>query len=177
MVADRALLLLTVLNSYCFDFFVRLAQGGTHLSDYIVRQVAVPRPEQLEPRRDALISRALELTYTASDLNDWADDAGATAGPFQWDGDRRFVLRCEIDALIFDLYGMTEEDVGYVMDTFPIVRRKDEQQHGEYRTKRMILDRYRRLADKTAGADPFMGLVDPPPADPRLAHGTAVARA
>jgi hypothetical protein len=32
------------------------------------------------------------------------------------------------------------------MDTFPIVRRKDEQQHGEYRTKQVILELYDRMA-------------------------------
>ncbi len=33
------------------------------------------------------------------------------------------------------------------MDTFPIVRRKDEAAHGEYRTKRLILERYDALAE------------------------------
>ena len=32
--------------------------------------------------------------------------------------------------------------VAYIMDTFSIVRRKDEENHGEYRTKRLILEVY-----------------------------------
>ncbi|MBZ0306863.1 MAG: hypothetical protein K8I82_12410 [Anaerolineae bacterium] len=40
------------------------------------------------------------------------------------------------DALYFHLYHIAREDVDYIMDTFPIVRRKDEDQHGDYRTKR-----------------------------------------
>ena len=32
--------------------------------------------------------------------------------------------------------------MGYILETFPIVKRKDEQAHGAYRTKRVILDIY-----------------------------------
>ena len=32
-----------------------------------------------------------------------------------------------------------------LLDTFPIVRRKDEEKYGEYRTKRMVLEAYDKL--------------------------------
>jgi hypothetical protein len=38
------------------------------------------------------------------------------------------------------------------MDTFPIVRRRDEKRHGEYRTKRRILEHYDSLAQATGDA-------------------------
>jgi hypothetical protein len=34
-------------------------------------------------------------------------------------------MRCELDAVYFHLYGISKEDVDYIMDTFPIVKRKD----------------------------------------------------
>lgn len=34
------------------------------------------------------------------------------------------------------------EAVDYIMETFPIVNRKDQKKHGEYRTKRVILEIY-----------------------------------
>ena len=43
------------------------------------------------------------------------------------------------DALYFHLYGLTREDAGYVLDTFPIVRRQDVAAFGKYRTKELIL--------------------------------------
>ncbi len=55
---------------------------------------------------------------------------------------RRALIRVEIDALMFHLYGVSRDDADYIMDTFPILRRKDEEAHGEYRTKRLVLDRY-----------------------------------
>ena len=39
-------------------------------------------------------------------------------------------LRAELDALYAHLYGLTREELAYILDTFPIVRRKDEAQVG-----------------------------------------------
>jgi hypothetical protein len=65
--------------------------------------------------------------------------------PFRWDEERRAALRAELDALYAHLYGLTREELAYIMDTFPIVRRKDEKQWGEYRTKRLVLENYDAL--------------------------------
>jgi hypothetical protein len=58
----------------------------------------------------------------------WA--AGATPRTFVWDEARRARLRAELDALYADLYGLTRKGLAYILDTFPIVRRKDEAQWG-----------------------------------------------
>lgn len=58
----------------------------------------------------------------------------------------------------------------YVMETVPIVRRRDEQAHGEYRTKRLILEIYDELAEAIATGRPYQTRLDPPLADPRVAH-------
>jgi N-6 DNA Methylase len=65
--------------------------------------------------------------------------------PFKWDEGRRFQLRCELDAAFFHLYGINREDVDYIMESFPIVKRKDEAHYGEYRTKKVILDLYDQM--------------------------------
>lgn len=53
------------------------------------------------------------------------------------------------------LYGITRSDVDYIMETFPIVRRKDEATHGEYRTKRLILEIYDQMAEAIATGVPY----------------------
>lgn len=65
--------------------------------------------------------------------------------PFKWDEERRARLRAELDALYAHLYGLTRHELDYILDTFPIVRRKDEEKYGEYRTKRMVLEQYEEL--------------------------------
>ena len=45
-----------------------------------------------------------------------------------------------LDALYLHLYDLHRNDAGYVLDTFPIVRRQDEAQvDGRYRTRDLIL--------------------------------------
>ena len=56
------------------------------------------------------------------------------------------------------------------MDTFPIVKREDETAHGEYRTKRVILEIHGAMQQAIETGQPYQTLLDPPPADPRVAH-------
>ena len=56
------------------------------------------------------------------------------------------------------------------MDTFPIVRRKDEDTHGEFRTKRTILEIYDAMQVSIVIGAPYRTRLDPPPADPSCCH-------
>jgi hypothetical protein len=151
---------LSNLNSFPLDFAARQKIGGIHLNFPVLRQFAVLPPSTYTPELLAfIVPRVLELVYTAWDLQPFARDLGYEGPPFIWDDERRFVLRCELDALYFHLYGIARDDVDYILDTFPIVRRKDEAAYGEYRTKRVILEMYDQMA-----ALPRMAV--PAPKDP-----------
>ncbi len=60
--------------------------------------------------------------------------------------------------------------VAYIMDTFPIVKRKEEDKWGDYRTKLTILDIHDRMQKGMDAGQPYQTVFDPPPADPRVAH-------
>src|SRR3989442_8662510 len=64
----------------------------------------------------------------------------------------------------FHLYGIWHADVDNILETFPIVKRKDEQAHGEYRTKRVILDVYDAMQQAMEAGTPYHTRLDPPPA-------------
>ncbi len=68
--------------------------------------------------------------------------------PFKWDEERRARLRAELDAIYAHLYGLTREELDYILETFPIVKRKDVEKYGSYRTKELILDYYEEYSDK-----------------------------
>lgn len=167
-----------VMTSFTSDFLLRQKVGGTDVSIFIAKQLAVISPEQISAPsiwswgtvEDWLRARVLELTYTAWDLEGFAADLGYYGPPFQWDAARRVVLRAELDAAFFHLYGIERDDVDYIMDTFPIVKRKDEAAHGEYRTKRLILERYDALAAAAAAGTEYQTTLDPPPAHLSCAH-------
>ncbi len=58
----------------------------------------------------------------------------------------------------------------YITDTFPIVKRKDEDRYGEHLTKRVILEIHDEMVPAMATGEPYRIRLDPPPADPRVAH-------
>jgi hypothetical protein len=88
--------------------------------------------------------------HVGAEPSPWVELApdGFPHPPFKWDQQRRVLLRAELDALYAHLYGLTREELDYILDTFPIVRRKDEAKYGEYRTKRMVLEQYEELAGR-----------------------------
>jgi hypothetical protein len=59
-------------------------------------------------------------------------------------GDRA-QLRAEIDAYVAHLYGLSRDDFAYILDTFPVLKRKEKQAFGEYMSKRKCLEEYDRL--------------------------------
>ncbi len=142
---------LSNLNSFAFDFVTRQKVGGMNFSFFIVNQLPALTPASLEVYapwapakllREWLSLRVLELLYIAWDMQPFARDLGYSGPPFASNPERRFQLRCELDAAFFHLYGIERDDVDYIMETFPIVKRKDQAKWGEYRTKRVILEMY-----------------------------------
>jgi hypothetical protein len=172
---------------------VRQKIGGTHLTYGYLKQLPVIPPHTYTPALlDFIVPRVLELTYTAWDLQPFARDVGYDGPPFVWDEERRFLLRCELDALYFHLYQIAREDVDYIMETFPIVKRKDiartatDDFEGEYLIKRIILEMYDQMAGLPQMAVPapkdpdatylvpdvsqWVTWLTPPAASPGVAH-------
>ena len=167
------------LSSFAFDYLTRQKLGGTNLLYYVVEQLPVLAPQAYESpapwSRDEslgawLTARVLELTYTAWELQAFASDLGYEGPPFRWDASRRFMARCELDSAFFHLYGLDRKDAAYMMDTFPVVHRAEDREHGEYRSKRVILEIYDEMAEGITTVRPYQTRLDPPPADRRVAH-------
>ena len=150
--AADACLVIANLNSYCFDQVTRHKLPGTNLSWFIVEQLPVIAAVDYDRQfgrttaRDLVCNHVLRLTYTANDMASFARDLGYSGPPFVWNQEKRRHLRARLDALYFHLYDLSREEASYVLDTFPIVRRDDETQFGNYRTKRMILAYMNALA-------------------------------
>jgi hypothetical protein len=79
------------------------------------------------------------------------------------------LLRCELDAAYFHLYGIARDDVDYIMETFPVVKRKDEKQYGEYRTKRVIMEMYDEMQRAMETGGVYEMRLVPRPGDVRVA--------
>lgn len=144
------------LCSFALDYCARQKVGGTSLTYFIVKQLPVLSPATyLKPppwRKvttcgEWLLPRVLELTYTAHDLAPFARDCSYKGPPFRWEADRRFLVRSELDAAFFHLYGISRDDVDHIMNSFSVVRKQDEDVHETYRTKDKILEIYDAMAN------------------------------
>jgi hypothetical protein len=51
-----------------------------------------------------------------------------------------------LDALYFHLYGLSREEADYVLGTFPIVERHDQERYGRFRTRDLIGHYYNAYA-------------------------------
>ena len=117
------------LSSMVVDYALRQKLGGTNLTYNYMQQLPVSADfatRSVVPGcGSAWVERKVDL------LNSWIGDART-----------RTTYRAELDGYCFHAYGLDREQVEHVLDTFPVLRRKEESQFGEFRTKRLILDAY-----------------------------------
>jgi hypothetical protein len=155
------------MNSLVFDFCARQKVGGNHMNFFLLEQLPVLPPSFYQPADVAYVaSRVLELVYTADDMQPLADALRAAASPiaasvprapYRWDEARRALLRAELDAWYARAYGLTRDELRYILDpadvhgpdfpgeTFRVLKQKETAKFGEYRTQRLVLDAWDKL--------------------------------
>ncbi|TEB10639.1 Eco57I restriction-modification methylase domain-containing protein [Pelotomaculum propionicicum] len=204
---------LAAMNSFALDYIARQSVGGSSMSYFVLKQLPVIPPSSLILRpvwdnksilRTWMAARVLELSQTAWDLDALSEDCECKCPPFVWDEDRRFLIRAELDAAFFHLYLGSDQEwketgsrelieyfptprhaVKYIMNTFRILRKRDETAYGNYRTKEMILEIYDEMARVSvenvaalaAGQEAtvrYQTRLNPPPGPPMDADGNFI---
>jgi hypothetical protein len=102
------------------------------------------RPDQ--SLSEWISTRVLELSYTSWDMQPYAQDLDDHGPPFQWNEERRARLRAELD------------DAAHIIDSFFVLRKNEERQYGEFRTRRLVLAAYDAMTE-----GPFVSPLDPAP--------------
>ncbi|MER8691911.1 N-6 DNA methylase [Mesorhizobium opportunistum] len=150
--------LLANANSLPFDFIVRQKISGSNMSFYFINQFPVIPPSfYTEHELGFVVPRVLELTYTSHSMKPFARDIGFEGPPFAWDEVRRARLRAELDAFYARAYGLTRDELRYVLDpadvkgpdypseTFRVLKNNEIRKFGEYRTRRLVLEAWDRM--------------------------------
>jgi hypothetical protein len=90
-------------------------------------------------------------------MEDWANDLEHSGTPFVFDPERRCIVRAELDAFYAHLYGLSREELRYILDpadvmgsdypseTFRVLKHNEIRDFGEYRTQRLVLEAWDRL--------------------------------
>lgn len=174
----QAAALLGNLSALTLDFVARQKIGGTTLNYFYMKQFPVLPPERYgQADLSYIVPRVLELTHTAHDMQAWADDLlstmpeadprppqerGTPLPPFPWNSERRAQLRAELDEYYARLYGLTRDELRYILDpadvmgddypseTFRVLKDREIREFGEYRTQRLVLDAWDRQSNVLA---------------------------
>jgi N-6 DNA Methylase len=156
----RILCVLANFNSIILDFVARQKVSGLHLRRNVIIQMPVLPPELYTEEDIIVISqRAFELSYTSHALDRFAEDMRYPVSPYRWDPDRRVVLKAELDAYFAYLYGLSHNELRYILDpkevmgtdypseTFRVLKENECRAYGEYRTRRLVLEAWDRFAE------------------------------
>lgn len=185
--------LLANLNSLTTDFVIRTKLTYIHLSYFVLKQIPVVPPQNYSAEDVRfIVPRVLELVYTANDVAAFAQDIyedaddelrryieeqyqhsssatvlrkGESLPAFGWNSTRRAQLRAELDAYYAHLYGLTREEICYVLnpkdvlgcefpsETFRVLKEREEKEFGEYRTGRLVLAAFDKLTESSRFRD------------------------
>lgn len=149
--------LLANLNSLVIDFIERIKQSGAHINLFLMKQLPVLLPDAYSVKDVEYIeSRVAKLTRT----NDEIQNIWLTNYPtYQFQAPEiRLKLRAELDAYFAHLYGLSRDELRYILDpsdvmgndfpsvTFPGLKRNETATFGEFLTRRLVLEAYDELA-------------------------------
>ncbi|MEU3788361.1 DNA methyltransferase [Streptomyces fructofermentans] len=147
---DQLPFLAAIYNSFVFDYALRNSLTQPSVPQGVSEQLPAPRPSTVAPFALFITSRVLELTYVSNDMEGFARALGDNGTPFHWDESRRRAIRAELDALLFHLYRVSREDADYILESFQTenggLKNNEIAKYGEYRTKRLVLAEYDRMA-------------------------------
>jgi hypothetical protein len=147
---------LAVANSFCADFIIR-PKVSLHVTLSVLDTLPMPRLAEDSPIAKALVPRALRLTCTSEEMdalwkemaqNGWVQQTQEITGLIE--DAQRLQVMAEIEAIVaLHVYGLSRTQLNCVLNTFPIVRRKETDEYGEFLSKRLILEAYDKEVART----------------------------
>jgi hypothetical protein len=115
-----------------------------------------PSPKEGEGEQDSL--RTPLPTWERGRGEGLTDNLeGIPLPPFIWHETRRAQIRAELDAYYAKLYGLTRDELRYILDpadiygtdfpseTFRVLKNNEMKKYGEYRTQRLVLEAWDKL--------------------------------
>lgn len=144
-------------NTFVMDFLARMKVS---LSMTYTVLDSLPFVRSLEPEDVAFVARRVaRLTGAGAGVAQFSTDVDAAlrergvaaqALTEALEPEQRLRLTSELEAFFaLRCHGLSRDELAHVLDSFLIVRRKDTQAHGEYRTQRVILECYDAMVSES----------------------------
>ena len=143
---------LALANSFCMDFIAR-KKVSLNMTYSIMDTFPFPRLPLGDPVVDKLMPLSMRLSCVGEEMRDywiklsnygWVVAVPLSESPPSYtDPNDRLDALAQIEAVVArEIFGLSREEIEYVLDTFPIVRESDIETYGDYRTKLLILEHY-----------------------------------
>ena len=102
-------------------------------------------PANYGPAHEHALRKRLAQSYDALDAA-WSPPFGLNDRKAdRRDDGNRAQTRAELDGLIAHLYGLTRDEFAYILDTFPVLYRREIATFREYQSKRKALEEFERF--------------------------------
>lgn len=113
--------------------------------------------EMTDDIRFAMLDRLEECNNLYFDDDIYPMPEFSNMQPYIYNEQRRAIAQAELDAIFAHLYGLTTEELRYILDpedvcgkgcineTFRVLRDNEMRQYGEYRTKRLVLEAWNKF--------------------------------
>ena len=135
--------LMAIWNSFVYDYLVRQKIGNpAALNFFFLKQIPVPPKRVVEGAHPFIAAGARMLVNEVRDLG------------------TRTVLIAQINAALFDIFGLCRSDVEHVMDSFSLLGNHELASTGEYATKRLILEAFDKIKASRASGLVYRSIID-----------------
>ena len=113
--------------------------------------------EMMDDTRFAMLDRLEECNDLYFDDDIYPMPEFSNMQPYIYNEQRRAIAQAELDAIFAHLYGLTTEELRYILDpedvcgkdcineTFRVLRDNEMRQYDEYRTKRLVLEAWNKF--------------------------------
>ena len=120
---ESSLVLCTILNSFVFDFITRLRLGGVNLNWYIVEELPIPRNISSTAWKSVVKHSASLIMISRCFAKEWLliAEKQPSIRDHEWKrlwaiaDHERLRLRCILDAIIAELYGLEYSDLAWIL--------------------------------------------------------------
>ena len=115
MAEETKIFIVACLNSFVLEWRVRQLATNNNISGFVIRQLPVPRLTFGDRVFDEIVERSASLLIVDPQLKEPFQDFKVKAVT---ELPRRAKMRCEIDAYIALMYGLTEDELQLILDSF-----------------------------------------------------------
>jgi hypothetical protein len=149
--------MLAVMNAITSDWLARNRLTGATMSYTVLDSLPLPRLPHDDERTSVLAPLALRLTATSPEMTPYWNEMSQYGWCSPIDNDvvppaalvderSRESVRAQIDAYVAkEVYGLSRAELEFILATFPVLKRFEERKFQEYRTRRLILERFDTL--------------------------------